>query len=180
MRFYNILEAKETIMLVDLPYNENELHPVMSKETVHYHYHVLSKKYVDNFNNKMGDLEFNRAGALLHNLFWAQLMPPKFNNQPKNSILKFIEDKHNDWIDFRDMFIDVGIKFKGSGWVYLSMTGDIKTLENQTWAEDILLPIDIWEHSYYLDYPANKAQYLRNIWRCINWNVIDDRLTVRS
>lgn len=180
MRFSNIQEAKETLALVDLPYALNDLEPVMSRNTVKYHYDVLSKGYVDRFNNGEGDPTFNRAGALLHNLFWAQLSKPVVNNQPKGTSLELIEKMHGGWIEFRDSFIDASIKFQGSGWIYMSRDGSIKELVNQSWKSDVILPIDIWEHSYFLDYPADKKTYMRNIWRIINWNVINDRLNVGS
>lgn len=178
MRISAIQEAKETMTLVDLPYSMDELEPVMSKASVKYHYDVLSKGYVDRFNKGKGEPEFNRAGAMLHNLFWPQLMKPRINNQPKGASLELIEKEYGGWIEFRDAFIDIGQKFTGSGWAYMAKDGSIKTLKDQSWKSDVILPIDLWEHSYYLDYPADKQKYLRSIWRCINWDIINARLSV--
>ena len=178
MKLSMIQEAKETLTLVDLPYAMDALEPVMSKASVRYHYSVLSKGYVDRFNAGEGDADFNRAGAMLHNLFWPQLMPPRVNNAPKGAALDLIEDKHGSWADFRDAFIDVGSKFMGSGWAYMNTKGEIRTLKDQSWKNDVILPIDLWEHTYYMDYPADKKAYLRAIWRCINWDVINARLSV--
>lgn len=178
MRLRSITESKETLILVDLPYGMDDLSPVMGRESIKYHYGVLSQGYVDRFNNDEGDPEFNRAGAMLHNLFWPQLMPPKINNQPKGSSLGLIEKVHGDWIDFRDAFIKAAVDFQGSGWIYLARDGSIKSLTNQSWKSDIIMPIDIWEHTYFLDYPADKKTYMRNVWRIINWNVVNDRINI--
>ena len=67
---------------------------------------------------------------------------------------------------------------QGSGWVYLARNGKIKTITNHAIRQDIILLIDWWEHAWALDYQANKRKYLKNIWRIINWSVINDRLNL--
>ena len=68
------------------------------------------------------------------------------------------------------------MKVQGSGWVYLSTDGNIKTIKNHEVKSDILFLVDWWEHSFVLDYGSDKKAYLRNIWKIINWNVISTRL----
>lgn len=179
MRIKAIVEAKETLELVDLPYAENALEPVMSADTVRLHYGVLSRGYVDRFNKGEGDPEFNKAGAMLHNLFWPQLQSPRTSG-PKGSSLALIEKVHGGYEDFRDVLVEEGARLQGSGWVYLSRDGSIKTLKNQTWKNDVIMPLDVWEHSYIMDYGADRRKYLRALLRCINWNVINDRLNLGS
>ena len=73
------------------------------------------------------------------------------------------------------------MKLHGSGWVYLAKSGEIKTTPNQTYRTDILMPIDMWEHSF-MDYvPAKdaKKRYITNILKIINWSVINDRLNTK-
>ncbi len=65
---------------------------------------------------------------------------------------------------------------QGSGWVYLSTKGEIKTIPNHQVRTDIALLIDWWEHAWSLDYQSDKERYLDNIWRIINWDVINERL----
>ena len=52
-----------------LPYGPKDLDPVMSPETIDYHYGKLYKGYVDRYNNGEGDPDFNYGGAMLHNIF---------------------------------------------------------------------------------------------------------------
>ena len=67
-KYINLFEAKEeNLTLSKLPYNLGDLSPVLSKDNVDYHYNVLSKGYVDRYNNKEGDPSFNYGGAMLHN-----------------------------------------------------------------------------------------------------------------
>jgi len=180
MRILAIQEAKETMTLVDLPYEYKDLEPVMGRETVKLHYDVLSRGYVDRFNKGEGEPEFNRAGAMLHNLFWPQLKSPKVNNQPNGSSLGLIEKVHGSFEDFRDALVEEAAKFQGSGWIYMSRDGSIKTLKNQSWKNDVIMPLDVWEHAYLLDYqgPDARKKYMRGLLRCINWNVINDRLNI--
>ena len=39
-----------------------------------------------------------------------------------------------------------------------------------------LFGVDIWEHAYYLDYRNSRPQYLANIWKITNWQVVEKRL----
>ena len=39
-----------------------------------------------------------------------------------------------------------------------------------------LLNIDIWEHAYYLDYKNVRPNYLKEIWKIINWKKVAQRL----
>jgi superoxide dismutase len=67
---------------------------------------------------------------------------------------------------------------QGSGWVYLARNGKIKTIVNHEIRSDIILLIDWWEHSYNLQYHEDKKSYLKNIWRAIDWSVINDRINL--
>ena len=62
-------KAKDQLELVKLPYAMDALEPIMERKVLEFHYSVLSKNYVDRYNRGEGDPEFNRAGALLHNLW---------------------------------------------------------------------------------------------------------------
>jgi Fe-Mn family superoxide dismutase len=180
MRFENIIENKTQLELVQLDYKSSDLTPVISKNNFDYHYNTLSKGYVDKFNKKEGDPQWNKAGAFLHNLWWPQLMQPKTNNQPIGVSRTLIESKYDTWPYFRDQFNDTAISLQGSGWVYLAKTGEIKVIKNHAIKNDIVMVIDVWEHAYYIDYPADRKSYMNAIWRCINWSVVNDRLNLNS
>ena len=69
---------------------------------------------------------------------------------------------------------------QGSGWVYLSKSGDIKTIKNHEIKNDIVLLIDWWEHAWALDYQSDKKEYLKNIWSIINWDYVNDRIEIQK
>lgn len=177
--YINLLEAKtapESISLEPLRYKLSDLAPVLSEANVSYHYKVLSKGYVDRYNNGEGDPDFNLGGAKLHNLFWTQLKKPGGANAPKGEIADLIDGK-----DLADLMTEAAMKIQGSGWVYLSKKGEIKTTPNQTFRNDILLPIDMWEHSFTDYFPAKdaKKRYIKAMMRLIDWQQINDRLNGR-
>jgi Fe-Mn family superoxide dismutase len=87
-----------------------------------------------------------------------------------------IDKKYGNFNNFKKEVANTAMGIQGSGWVYMSKTGDIKTIKNHAIRQDIALLIDWWEHAWALDYRADKAKYLANIWRCINWNVVNARL----
>ena len=171
-----LTESKEKLELVKLPYAKTALSPVMSKSTIDYHYGKLAKGYVDRFNKGEGDNSFNIAGAYLHNLFFPQLRAPRTTNKPTGNIKSLIERKFKTFENFKEEFAEKAMKLQGSNWIYLSKNGAIKTIPNHQKRTDIALLIDWWEHAWAIDYGADKAKYLKNIWKIINWDVVNQRL----
>ena len=39
-----------------------------------------------------------------------------------------------------------------------------------------VLGVDVWEHAYYKQYNNLRPEYLKNIWKIINWKDVDERL----
>lgn len=171
-----LTESRETLELTKLPYAKTDLEPVMSKDTIDYHYGKLAKGYVDRYNKGEGDSAFNSAGAYLHNLFFPQLRAPQSANNPTGLIKTLIERKFGTFDKFKEQFAEKAMKLQGSHWIYLSKNGSIKTIPNHQKRTDIALLIDWWEHAWALDYDADKAKYLKNIWRIIDWDVVNQRL----
>jgi len=159
-----------------LPYGPNDLNPVMSKETIDYHYDHLAKGYAQRYNRDEGNADFNRAGSYLHNKFFPQLRAPRSSNRPRGAVAELIETNFKTFEDFKEQFKERAMKIQGSGWVYLSTGGEIKTIANHAVRTDICVLVDWWEHAWALDYQADKEKYLDNIWKIINWDVCNERL----
>ena len=62
----------KNLELLPLPYSKGDLEPAISEDTINYHYSKLAKAYVDRYNDREGDLDFNEAGAFLHNILFPQ------------------------------------------------------------------------------------------------------------
>ena len=173
----DLVESKgKQLELLKLPHTRGALAPVMSKDTVDYHYGKLAKGYVDRYNDREGDRSFNEAGAYLHNIFFNQFRNPRIGNPPFGAIETLIEKKHKNFKDFKDKFKEQALKVQGSGWVYLSKTGEIKTIRNHQIKYDIVLLVDMWEHAYNKDYGTDKKRYLDRLWQIFDWNRVNSRV----
>lgn len=180
-KFLHIVEGKiEKLHLDQLDYDFKDLEPAISADTLNYHYSRLARGYVDRFNKGEGDADFNRAGAFLHNILFAQYQAPKNSNRPKGAIKDLIDSKYGNFDKFKQLFAKQAMSIQGSGWVYLSRNSSIKTIINHQIKNDILLIIDWWEHAWALDYQHDKAGYLNNQWRIINWDLINQRLGLKT
>ena len=77
--FLNVFEDVKPDKLISptLRYKANQLSPVMSEETVNYHFGELAKGYAKRYNAGEGDVMFNHKGHTLHTLFFPQFKKPR-------------------------------------------------------------------------------------------------------
>ena len=190
--------------LMALPYSENALEPVISKETIGFHYgkHLLT--YVNNLNgllegSALADLPLeeivlkseggmlNNAGQILnHEMYFAQFAAPKEDNAPVGKVAEAIVRDFGSFEAFKDEFQKKGATLFGSGWVWLSADKDGKLVITQETnaANPIqrglkpLLTFDVWEHAYYLDYQNRRPDHLTALWKIIDWEVIEKRYSL--
>ena len=193
----------EEFKLMALPYSENALEPVISEQTIGFHYgkHLLG--YVNNLNSLLKEsplaglaLEeivlkaeggiLNNAGQILnHNLYFGQFTVPKEDNRPVGKLAEAIARDFGSFETFKEEFQKKGATLFGSGWVWLSADKDGKLVITQETnaANPIqrglkpLLTFDVWEHAYYLDYQNRRPDHLAALWQIINWEVIESRYT---
>ena len=72
----------------------------------------------------------------------------------------------------------------GSGWAFLVYNERLKRLENvwawdhmhALWDSKIILALDMYEHSYQMDFGANAKGYVETFFKNINWNVVNTRI----
>jgi superoxide dismutase, Fe-Mn family len=169
---------QDRLTQLQLRYAKGDLDPVISEDTINYHYGKLYKSYVDRYNKGEGDADFNEAGAFLHRIYFDQFQSPTSSNKPEGLSLELILKHYDDFEDFKSQVEKTAMTIQGSGWVYLARNGQIKTIKNHQIRSDIVLLIDWWEHAWALDYQSDKLKYLSNTWRIIDWRVINSRLTV--
>ncbi|MBL7669697.1 MAG: hypothetical protein JNM39_04365 [Bdellovibrionaceae bacterium] len=125
----------------------------------------------------------NRSGSVVfHELYFGNLGGDgKPGGHIGNSIKASFVD-FNSWeTEFRRMALGLG---GGSGWVILGYNYHLKRLENY-WAADHmhgapgvapLLVMDMYEHSYQMDYGAAAAKYIDAFFQNIEWEVVSRRL----
>jgi Fe-Mn family superoxide dismutase len=163
-----------------LSFGRRDLDPVMSEDTIKYHYDGLAAKYSERYNKGEGDPRFNYGGAVLHNLFFENLAPPKSGNKPSGLSKTLIEEKYKSFDEFKKAFEREFMAAQGSNWIYMDTEGKLHTIHNHEYKKGmkIALLVDGWEHAWALDYQQDKAKYLENIWRIIDWEVVNIRLGV--
>lgn len=191
-----------TFELIQLPYAPNALEPVISAETIGFHYGKHLQTYVNNLNGLLAGsgfeeatLEdivrkgeggiFNNAGQILnHNLYFTQFQAPQENNVPVGRIAEMINDQFGSFDSFREEFEKKGATLFGSGWVWLSVDADNKLVITQepnagnplSKGLTPLLTFDVWEHAYYLDYQNRRPAHLAALWQIVNWEEVNKRL----
>lgn len=184
----------------ELPYATDALEPVISKETIEYHYGKHEKAYIDNLNKLIKgsqfedmDLEevivnakgplYNNAAQAWNHIFYFFSFTPNGGGEPEGELRKAIDRDFGSFDNFKKAFEDAGASLFGSGWVWLSSDENGKLFITQTSnagnpLTDGLTPLltfDVWEHAYYLDYQNRRADYLKNLWRIIDWDVVESR-----
>ena len=173
-----LLEDKnkpQDIEIIPLNFEYKDVSPVLSTYTLDLHYGKLAHGYADRYNKGEGDKDFNYAGAFLHNTLFPQFREVRNNNKPNGPMLGFINKHFGSYEGLKDSIETMAMTIQGSGWIYLSSNGELKTIKNHEVRNDILLLIDWWEHAWALDYGSDKKKYLREQWKIINWNVINTR-----
>lgn len=123
---------------------------------------------------------YNNAGQCYnHNFFWHSIYPE--NYVPNKRIMDLVI---RDFGSFRNCLLalyDAGANFFGSGWLWLVWEDEkLKVVTTQNADSPITNPkqtplmcIDLWEHSYYLDYKQKRLTYIRNMVQYINWDFVE-------
>ena len=191
--------------LMKLPYAEDALEPVTSRQTISFHYGKHLQAYVNNLNallpgsgfegKSLTDIVkqsnggvFNNAGQILnHELYFGQFCSPKANNVPAGDIAVAITRDFGSFDAFKEEFEKKGATLFGSGWVWLSADSEGKLVITQESnasnpAQRGLTPLmtfDVWEHAYYLDYQNRRPDHLSALWSIINWQVVGQRYSAK-
>ncbi|GAB6008737.1 superoxide dismutase [Dysgonomonas reticulitermitis] len=186
--------------LPKLPYATNALEPVISQQTIEFHYGKHLQAYITNLNNLIqgtkfenADLEtivkesdgaiFNNAGQTLnHNIYFLSFSP-NGGGEPKGKLAEAINAAFGSFENFKKEFNAAGVGLFGSGWVWLAKdsAGKLQITKEANAGNPItkeltpLLGFDVWEHSYYLDYQNRRADHLAELWKIIDWSAVEAR-----
>lgn len=184
----------------NLPYAADALEPVISQDTINYHYGKHEKAYIDNLNKLISgtkyenmELEdvirlsdgalFNNASQAWNHIFYFFSFSPDGGGNPTGELSAAINNQFGSFEAFKSAFEEAGVKLFGSGWVWLSKDGNGKLFITQgsnatnplTQGLTPLLCFDVWEHAYYLDYQNRRAEALHKLWDIVDWSVIESR-----
>jgi len=195
---------KEAIMehkLPPLPYSKDALAPNISAETFEYHYGKHHNAYVTNLNKLIKGTEFenmslddiikkasggvfnNAAQHFNHSFYW-NCLSPKGGGEPKGKLAEAINKTFGSFQAFKEKFTNTAVTTFGSGWAWLIKNADgslsIESTSNAGCpvkdGKKPLLTCDVWEHAYYIDYRNNRAGYVENFWKIVNWEFVAENL----
>jgi Fe-Mn family superoxide dismutase len=199
-------EAVSPHTLPPLPYADNALAPVISANTLGFHYGKHHKAYIDNLNKLVAGTDFadqplvniitetagipdktaiyNNAAQIWNHTFYWQSLRPSGGGEPPAELKKKIEASFGS-LDLckKDLATAAMAQF-GSGWAWLVLDGNtlkiVKTGNAEvpmTSGRKPLLTIDVWEHAYYLDYQNRRLDYVNAVLdKLINWNFAAENL----
>jgi Fe-Mn family superoxide dismutase len=189
--------------LPELPYGYSALEPVISGQIMEIHHSKHHATYVTNLNKaleqyaeaeakhdlqKMISLQsainFNGGGHVNHDIFWTNLAPEKDAAPCSGELLDAIKAKWGSLDNFITTFNTTTAAVQGSGWGWLGYNKASKALDIVTCANQDplaakglvpLLGVDVWEHAYYLQYKNVRPDYLKAIWKIVNWDNVAQR-----
>jgi Fe-Mn family superoxide dismutase len=189
-----------TITLPNLPYDKKDLEPFISENTLNFHYGKHHQTYVTNLNNLISgtDLEgksleeiidisrknnqagiFNNAAQIWNHTFYWHSMKKNGGGKPEGKLLAKIEEDFGSFEKFTEEFKVAGATQFGSGWAWLVADENgklqvVKTLNAETPLGTNLKPLitmDVWEHSYYLDFQNARPKYIETFLNnLVNWD----------
>ncbi len=181
-----------------LPYEKNALEPVISAETIDYHYGKHHQTYVTKLNGLIPgtqfenmDLEetvrqsdggvFNNAAQIWnHTFYWNCLRAPSGDNAPEGALAEAIDKAFGSFSVFKEQFSTSAVNNFGSGWTWLvkNSDGGLEIVNTSNAATPLttdntpLLTADVWEHAYYIDYRNARPGYLDALWQIVNWDFV--------
>ena len=180
-----------------LPFAKDALEPVISAETIDFHYGKHHQAYVTNLNNLVpgtafenASLEdivmqadggiFNNAAQVWNHTFYWNGLSPDGGGEPAGALGAAIDAAFGSFDAFKEDFIKSAIGNFGSGWTWLVKNGDgsVAIVNTSNAANPLrdgmtpLLTIDVWEHAYYIDYRNARPKYMGEIWKIVNWEFV--------
>ncbi|MCQ1946960.1 superoxide dismutase [Arthrobacter sp. zg-Y1171] len=182
--------------LPELPYDYAALEPHISARIMELHHDKHHATYVAGANTALAqmaeardkgefgtigklskDLAFHLGGHTNHSIFWNN-MSPDGGDKPEGELAAAIDEFFGSFDGFRGQFTAVANSIQGSGWSILAYEPlgknlVIEQLYDQQGNIPVgtipLLMLDMWEHSYYLDYANVKGDYVKAWWNIVNW-----------
>ena len=123
----------------------------------------------------------NGGGFYNHRLFW-NVMSPDGGGTPDGDLADAIHDAFGSYEDFKDAFVDAATGQFGSGWGWLvaQPNGDVTVTSTPNQDNPLLeghtpiLGIDVWEHSYYLNYQNERGSYADEWWNVVDWDTVGE------
>ncbi len=183
--------------LPPLPFKDDALEPVISKETLDYHHGKHHQTYVNNLNKLIAGSEFeemslediilkssggifNNAAQVFNHTFYWNCLSPDGGGKPQGALAEAIDEAFGSFEAFKEKFAATAVGTFGSGWAWLvkDQEGKLEIVSTGnagtplTDGKKPLLTCDVWEHAYYIDYRNARPAYVDKYWDLVNWDFV--------
>ncbi|KAB0676553.1 superoxide dismutase [Aureimonas leprariae] len=185
--------------LPPLPYDYEALQPFMSKETLEFHHDKHHNAYVETGNKLaaeagLGDKSvedvmkeaygknqplFNNAGQHYNHIhFWQWMKKGGGGKSLPGKLQTAFDSDLGGYDKFKTDFVQAGVTQFGSGWAWVALKdGKLQIMKTPNGENPVvhgaspILGVDVWEHSYYIDYRNARPKYLEAfVDSLINWD----------
>lgn len=128
------------------------------------------------------DVRNNAGGVYNHNLYFASMQAPD-NQQVPQPLYQQICTSFGGWKEFQDAFSQAAANQFGSGysWLAVGYRKSLKIINTPNQDTPLpknlrpLLPLDVWEHAYYLKYKNKRMAYIQNWFSLVHWDAVNER-----
>ena len=193
-----------TLKLPDLPYAYDALAPYMSAETLQFHHDKHHQAYVDNGNKLLAGSKYegkpledickeafaDKNAGIVNNVgqhynhihFWHWMKPNGGGKKIPARLQAAIDSDLGGYDKMRTDFVQAGVTQFGSGWCWIAKKdGKLVIMKTPNGENPLMhgaspiLGVDVWEHSYYIDYRNRRPDYLKAfVDNLINWDYVDE------
>ena len=181
--------------LPELPFDKSSLAPIISEETLDYHWGKHHAAYVNNLNNLVPGTDFegmslediikksqggvfNNAAQIWNHTFFWNCLSPNGGGAPTGDLLASIEKDFGSFDEFKAKFSNAAATLFGAGWAWLvkNSDGSLEIVQSSnagtplTTDKTPILTLDVWEHAYYIDYRNARPKFIEKFWDIVNWD----------
>jgi len=179
--------------LPELPYAKDALAPVMSAETLEFHWGKHHRAYVTKTNELIGDLSklsgaaltdvvkeakssgnaklFNNSAQLWNHSFYWQCLAPSEGQKPSGRLAQLIQDGFGGEEQLLQKLQEEAVNHFSNGWAWLVLDRDQLKVTSLHDADtpivhdgmQPLFTLDVWEHAYYIDYRNERPRFAQTV-----------------
>jgi Fe-Mn family superoxide dismutase len=191
---------KSPVELPELPWAKDALAPIISEDTINFHYGKHHNAYVVKTKELIAGTElegksleeimifaagkpehkvlYNNAAQVWNHSFYWKCLTPKDKSVMPEELREMLAHCFGSVEEFKKQLVAAGMGQFGSGWAWVVIE-DGKLAISKTpnaeepWSDTVspVLTLDVWEHAYYLDFQNRRQAYLEEVLdNIINWD----------
>jgi Fe-Mn family superoxide dismutase len=136
---------------------------------------------VDKFPEEVRTGVLRNAGGVLNHDYYFDMMRPAPNDNPAGKLGAEIDKQFGSFDEFKKAFTASAMSVFGSGWTWLATdeAGKLHIINTEyqvtpySFGKIPIIPLDIWEHSFFQQYPGKRAAYIEAWFNVADWEKAD-------